>query len=118
MYKILIAVALIIVLTTSIYSQADARFGGFRGFSGGGGSSFGGGLGKLFSSHSVPMGTGQGKTFTSSPSGKINSPQEIDQHHHLNLQSLLRLLVMVIILNLDFNFNKTLHFKISLILTF
>jgi len=72
----LIAVALIIVLTTSIYSQADARFGGFRGFSGSGGSSFGGGMGKLFSSHSVPMGTGQGKTFTSSPSGKINSPQE------------------------------------------
>ncbi len=81
MLKILITVALIAVLTTSIYSQADARFSGFRGFGGGGGigSGFGGGLGKLFSSHPVPMGTGQGKVFTSSPSGKISSPHEPTQ---------------------------------------
>jgi len=82
MFKILIAIFLVVVLTTSIYSQADARFGGFRGFGGGGlggGNGFGGGLGKLFSSHSVPLGTGQGKMFTSSPSGKISSPQEPTQ---------------------------------------
>ncbi len=76
MFKILITVALILILTTSIYSQADARFGsfgggGFRGFGG-----FGGGGGKSFSSQSVPLGTGQGKTFTTSPSGKISPPPQ------------------------------------------
>ena len=44
MLKILITVALILILTTSIYSQVDARGGGFRGgFGGGGGFSGGGG---------------------------------------------------------------------------
>jgi hypothetical protein len=76
MFKILITVALILILTTSIYSQVDARFGGFGGggFRGFGG--FGGGGGKSFSSHSVPLGTGQGKTFTTSPSGKISPPPQ------------------------------------------
>ena len=81
MLKILITIALILILTTSIYSQVDARFGGFRsgGFGGGGGFfGGGGGLSKLFSSHSAPLGAGQGKMFTSSPSGKI-SPQETTQ---------------------------------------
>ena len=74
MFKILITVALILILTTSIYSQVvDARFGSFggRGFGG-----FGGGGGKSFSSQSVPLGTGQGKTFTTSPSGKISPPPQ------------------------------------------
>ncbi len=39
MLKILITIALILILTTSIYSQVDARFGGF-----GGGGFRGGGL--------------------------------------------------------------------------
>ena len=80
---VLIAIALILILTTSIYSQVDARFGGFRGggFGGGGGffGGFGGGGAKSFSSHSVPLGTSQGKTFTISPSGKISPPQETTQ---------------------------------------
>ncbi len=68
MLKILITVALVLILTTSIYSQAaDAKFGGaFRG---------GGGIGKSFSSNSVPLGAGTGKTFTTGPSGKV-TPQE------------------------------------------
>jgi hypothetical protein len=71
MFKVLITITLFLILTTSIYSQAEAKGGG--GFRGG---SFGGG--KSFSSNSIPMGTGQGKMFTTSPSGKIN-PQETAQ---------------------------------------
>ena len=71
MFKVLITITLILILTTSIYSQTEAKgVGGFRG------GSFGGG--KSFSSNSIPMGTGQGKMFTTSPSGKIN-PQETAQ---------------------------------------
>jgi hypothetical protein len=74
MFKVLITITLILILTTSILSQAEAKgVGGFRG------GSFGGGFGgKSFSSNSIPMGTGQGKMFTTSPSGKIN-PQETTQ---------------------------------------
>src|SRR4051794_4359207 len=71
MFKVLITITLFLILTTSIYSQAEAKGGG--GFRGG---SFGGG--KSFSSNSIPMGTGQGKMFTTPPSGKIN-PQETAQ---------------------------------------
>ena len=49
----------------------EAEF--FGGFGGGGGGA------KSFSSNSVPLGTGQGKTFTTSPSGKISPPQETTQ---------------------------------------
>src|SRR3954454_22254523 len=71
MFNVLITITLILILTTSIYSQAEAKgVGGFRG------GSFGGG--KSFSSNSIPMGTGQGKMFTTSPSGKI-TPQETTQ---------------------------------------
>ena len=45
MLKILITIALILILTTSIYSQADAK-GGFRG--GGFFGGLGGGGGKLY----------------------------------------------------------------------
>ena len=73
MFKVLITTILFLILTTSIYSQAEAKGGGFRG------GSFGGGFGgKSFSSNSIPMGTGQGKMFTTSPSGKIN-PQDTAQ---------------------------------------
>ena len=34
---------------------------------------------KSFSSNSIPMGTGQGKMFTTSPSGKINPQETIQQ---------------------------------------
>src|SRR4051812_26146533 len=71
MFKVLITITLILILTTSIYSQTEAKgVGGFRG------GSFGGG--KSFSSNSIPMGTGQGKIFNTSPSGKI-IPQETTQ---------------------------------------
>src|SRR4051812_24653644 len=71
MFKVLITITLILILTTSIYSQVEANgVGSFRG------GSFGGGFGgKTFSSNSIPLGTGPGKMFTTSPSGKI-SPQE------------------------------------------
>jgi hypothetical protein len=81
MLKILIAIALILILTTSIYSQVDARFGGFGGGGfRGGGFGGGGGAAKSFSSNSVPLGTGQGKTFTTSPSGKISPPPQETTH--------------------------------------
>lgn len=72
MLKGSITFALVLLLTTSIFSQIDAKGGSFRG----GGFGFGGA--KSFSSNSMPLGTGQGKMFTSSPSGKI-SPQESTQ---------------------------------------
>ena len=77
MFKILITVTLVLILTTSIYSQAaDAKFGGgFRGGGFGGLGGGGGGVGKSFSSNSVPLGAGTGKTFTTGPSGKV-TPQE------------------------------------------
>lgn len=75
MLKGLITFALVLLLTTSIFSQIDAKGGGFRGGIGGFGD---GGGAKSFSSNSIPLGTGQGKMFTSSPSGKI-SPQESAQ---------------------------------------
>ena len=86
MIKALVTISLILILSMSIYSQADARLGGFRGggFSGFGGlfgggfSSSSGGGAKSFSSNSIPLGTGQGKMFTTSPSGKI-IPQETPQ---------------------------------------
>lgn len=71
MLKGLITFALVLLLTTSIFSQIDAKGGSFKG-----GGGFGGA--KSFSSNSMPLGTGQGKMFTSSPSGKI-SPQESTQ---------------------------------------
>ncbi|MGN6350815.1 MAG: hypothetical protein ACTHL3_05070, partial [Candidatus Nitrosocosmicus sp.] len=71
MLKGSITFALVLLLTTSIFSQIDAKGGSFKG-----GGGFGGA--KSFSSNSMPLGTGQGKMFTSSPSGKI-SPQESAQ---------------------------------------
>jgi len=72
MYKILTAASLIIILTSSIYFQAGAMFGGSRGSN----SDFGGGINKLFISHSIHMGKGRGKLFTLSVYDKIFFQQE------------------------------------------
>ncbi|HEY6536499.1 MAG TPA: hypothetical protein VIY08_11990 [Candidatus Nitrosocosmicus sp.] len=68
MYKILAAVSLVIILTTSVYSQTNAIFGSSLDSS----SNFGSGINKLFSSHSINLGKSRGKIFTLFPFEKIS----------------------------------------------